>query len=507
MLFNSKEFLFFFLPIVLMGYYALGRTGRLQLVMAWLFGASLLFYGWLEPRYLVVILVSIVFNFIIGRKLSAWRNDDARQMERKAVMFAGVAANLLALGYYKYAGFLVANIDTLFAADISIPKIVLPLGISFFTFQQIAFLVDAYRGKAAHADFLNYGVFITFFPQLIAGPIVHHREMMPQLSRQKVFDCGPERFAVGWTIFIIGLFKKVVLADYFDQFATPVFAAADQGQALHMAEAWIGALSYTLQIYFDFSGYSDMAIGLARLFGVRLPLNFYSPYKSVNVIDFWRRWHLTLSRFLRDYLYIPLGGNRKGKARRYVNLMITMLLGGLWHGAGWNFLIWGGLHGASLAVNHAWREAGMRLRPIVSTAVTFLFVVIAWVFFRAVSTTGAVHMLSSMFDFSDIMRAYAEVYDPVGVLATNVGKRGALGSVAGCLAALAFVFLCPNTSEIMRRYRPHIGSVGLKRVARGWLSPLWGMTTAWGLGFGVLTVVCLAKVLYEPSNVFLYFQF
>lgn len=436
-----------------------------------------------------------------------WRNDEARLRQRRALMLFGVTGNVVALAYYKYAGFLLSNIDLVFGLNLPASEIVLPLGISFFTFQQIAFLVDAYKGKAAHADFLNYGVFITFFPQLIAGPIVHHREMMPQLSRQKIFGCGFDRFAVGWTIFIIGLFKKVVLADYFDQFATPVFAAADQGQSLHFSEAWIGALAYTFQIYFDFSGYSDMATGLARLFGVRLPLNFYSPYKAANIIDFWRRWHLTLSRFLRDYLYIPLGGNRRGVARRYVNLIVTMLLGGLWHGAGWNFLIWGGMHGVLLAANHAWRRQGLRMKPFLSTALTFLAVVSAWVFFRAETFSGAAYMLSAMADFSGAASSYAEIYDPLGVLAQGAGRRGALLSVAACLGALIFVLILPNTSEFMRRYRPHIGSAGLQPVTRGWTSPLWAMTPAWGLLFGILTVVCLAKVLYEPSNVFLYFQF
>jgi len=373
-LFNSYAFLFVFLPATLLVFMA-ARRGGPGLALGALTLASLGFYGWWDPRFLALLLGSAVANFAFGRALMA-RPADAR----RPWLVAGVVFNLGLLGWFKYAGFLSANLAAL-GAPTPVLDIVLPVGISFFTFQQIAYLVDVSRGLSDRYGFRDYLLFVAFFPQLIAGPIVHHREMMPQLLTGR----GPraEDFAIGATLFAAGLFKKVVLADSLAPFASPVFAAADAGLAVTTAEAWGAALAYALQLYFDFSGYSDMALGLARLFGVRLPINFDSPYQATSLIDFWRRWHMTLSRFLRDYLYIPLGGNRQGPARRWVNLMITMALGGLWHGAGWGFLIWGLIHGAGLAANHAWRSAAPRLglgalaaNPWAARLATFAVVVV-----------------------------------------------------------------------------------------------------------------------------------
>jgi alginate O-acetyltransferase complex protein AlgI len=353
-LFHSYFFMFFFVPITVGVFFWLGGREYRRLAVAWLVGASLFFYGWWDPHYLALIVGSILFNYAIGRIF--WlRTTSDRDLLFRGVLALGIAANLVALGYFKYFEFLVENLGRLTGSDFHIEEIVLPLAISFFTFQQIAYLVDAWKGEVRENSFLNYCLFVTFFPQLIAGPIVHHTEMLPQFFRRKIFTVRYEHLAVGLAIFFAGLFKKVVLADGVSVYSDPVFAAAEAGIALSFLEAWGGSLAYTFQIYFDFSGYSDMAIGLARMLGIRLPLNFNAPYKAVNIIEFWRRWHMTLSRFLRDYLYFPLGGNRKGPALKNLNLVVTMLLGGLWHGADWNFVLWGAMHGCYLILNHSWR--------------------------------------------------------------------------------------------------------------------------------------------------------
>lgn len=296
----------------------------------WLTFTSLVFYGWWNPVYVLLIVASMLFNFWLGRRMGlAVRAGGSAGLW----LFWGITANLLLLGYFKYANFFVSNLDVVFGTGWTIGKIVLPLGISFFTFTQIAYLVDVRRGVVCEYDLGDFLLFITFFPHLIAGPIIHHSEMMPQFAEPKTFRFQWENLAVGLAIFSMGLFKKVVIADGLSRHAVKVFDAAAAGQPLYAADAWAGVFSYAFQIYFDFSGYSDMAIALARMFGITLPLNFNSPYKAVNIIEFWRRWHMTLSRFLRDYLYIPLGGNRRGTGRRYLNLILTMVLGGLWHGA------------------------------------------------------------------------------------------------------------------------------------------------------------------------------
>ncbi|MGR9037820.1 MAG: MBOAT family O-acyltransferase, partial [Gammaproteobacteria bacterium] len=352
MLFNSYGFIFLFLPVVLTVFFMIGKKEHHSIAIAWLVGASLFFYAWWNPAYLGLMLGSILFNYAIGISLSS----DEFKSSRKGILIIGITANLALLVYYKYANFFVDNLNALFGRFLYLDTVILPLAISFFTFQQIAYLVDTYKGETKELNFLHYCLFVTFFPQLIAGPIVHHREMLPQFERDSLYSINVKRHAVGYTIFAFGLFKKLVLADGIAAYAIPAFQAADAGIQLTLFEAWTGALAYTFQLYFDFSGYSDMAIGLAMMFGIRLPLNFNSPYKATNIIEFWRRWHMTLSRFMRDYIYIPLGGNKKGLVGRHLNLMITMLLGGLWHGAGWNFMFWGGLHGFYLIANHFWRS-------------------------------------------------------------------------------------------------------------------------------------------------------
>lgn len=352
MLFNSYTFLFLFLPVTLLVFFRLGKYSH-PLAGLWLFVASLFFYAWWNPAYVGLLLASIAFNYAVGRALVK-EQSSGRAKVKKSVLIFGLVTDLGLLAYFKYANFFVSSTDALLGQGWQLDPIILPLGISFFTFTQIAFLVDAYRGEIKEANFIHYGLFVTYFPHLIAGPVLHHKEMMPQFARATTYRLHWENFALGFTLFSIGLFKKVVLADGIAPFANALYSAASHGTVLTFLEAWAGALAYTFQLYFDFSGYTDMALGISCLFGVRLPVNFNSPYKAVNIIDFWRRWHMTLSRFLRDYLYFPLGGNRKGPVRRYMNLIATMLLGGLWHGAGWTFVLWGGLHGLYLVINHAW---------------------------------------------------------------------------------------------------------------------------------------------------------
>src|SRR5258708_6218815 len=345
MLFNSYPFIFLFLPITLIGYFVLVRLNHLAPVI-WLALASLVFYSVSNWQFVPLLMASVAFNYGIGLLLISKR---LRPGLRFIVLTVGVAGDLLVLGTFKYAGFLAANFNGVFSTGFTV-NILLPVGISFYTFTQIAFLVDAYRGDVARYRLPHYALFVTYFPHLIAGPILHHKDMIPQFERAAAKRPDPHLILCGLIIFAIGLFKKTCLADGIQ----PLVMLAFGPNAPSFDQAWIGALAYTFQLYFDFSGYSDMAIGISLMFGIFLPLNFNSPYQATSIIDFWRRWHMTLSQFLRDYLYIPLGGNRHGRILRYVNLMITMVLGGLWHGAAWTFVAWGALHGAYLCINHAW---------------------------------------------------------------------------------------------------------------------------------------------------------
>jgi len=511
MLFNSIEFLFFFLPVTLVGFFALGAWAGHRFAIAWLVVASLFFYAWWNPVYLVLIGFSMLMNYGFGFFLS--RSLHQRTDKRRALLIVSVALNLGLLGYFKYANFFVHNVNLALGSAFHLEHIVLPLGISFFTFTQIAYLVDAYRGEAREYNFLHYALFVTFFPHLIAGPILHHKEMMPQFGNRQIFSPRAANLAIGATIFFIGLFKKVVLADAFALHATPVFARAETGAALGFFEAWEGAWSYTFQLYFDFSGYSDMAVGLARMFGVRFPVNFNSPYRATNIIDFWRRWHITLSRFLRDYLYFALGGNRKGKVRRYVNLMLTMILGGAWHGAGWTFVAWGFLHGAYLVANHAWRSVvpwrgDHWTGRLLARSVTLLCVLVGWVFFRAETFHGALTMLRGMMNLPTALGGRFGRLQP---LLESVGFQFSGGYVASqhyllsvwLVFWLAIVWYWPNTQEWMRRYRPILEVASIRRDWPAWMA--WAPTWGWAIitaGIAILGLLGLSAV-----TEFLYFQF
>lgn len=400
MLFNSYEFIFAFLPITFFIYFYLNNKRLIDISKGFLVFSSLFFYSWWNISYLPIILSSMFINYLIGGLLSNIVDKGAKNLSRKSVLVVGIIANLSLLGYFKYFDFFLENVNYSLGTDISLLHLTLPLAISFFTFQQIAYLVDSYRKETKEYDFLNYALFVTFFPQLIAGPIVHHKEMMPQFANIRNKVISYRNIAKGVFVFSIGLFKKVVIADTFSVWATAGF---DSSVPLNFFEAWATSLSYTFQLYFDFSGYTDMAIGLALLFNIRLPINFNSPYKATNIQDFWRRWHITLSRFLKDYIYIPLGGNRKGEFRTYANLLMTFVLGGIWHGAGWTFVFWGFLHGIALVIQRAWNQTGLRLWKWLAWLITFNFVNIGWVFFRAKEWDDAVHVLSAMFSFDYIV--------------------------------------------------------------------------------------------------------
>ena len=528
MLFNSYSFIFLFLPVTFVVFFRLGYRRPLH-AAAWLALASLFFYGWWNPAYVGLLLASIVFNYWVGLLLARDR-PPAWLPHRKGVLTFGIAVDLLVLGYFKYANFFLDSLNALAGAQLSVAEIMLPLGISFFTFTQIAFLVDTWQGKVKEYNFIHYTLFVTYFPHLIAGPVLHHKEMMPQFADPAIYRRNYDHIAVGLTFFAIGLFKKAVLADGVAPYANLGFSAAAGGQPLTLLEAWGAALAYTFQLYFDFSGYSDMAIGLSRLFGVRLPLNFDSPYKARNIVEFWRRWHMTLSRFLRDYLYYPLGGNRKGKARRYVNLMITMLLGGLWHGAGWTYVVWGGLHGIYLVINHAWhgvRErlgmpagAGTLLGNVIARGVTFVAVVIGWVFFRSPSVDSALSMLAGMAGLHGVAlpTGLSGYMGSLPALLARVGIEFNLGSGTNFVltylwvgALFAVAFFLPNSQQLLARHDPSLlapdptrpGALPLKPVPSFWIQWLptrtWAIATGAMLGLGLLT---LAR-----TTEFLYFQF
>ena len=389
MQFNSYAFILAFLPLTAAGYFLLCGSRLAAYSQLWMLLASLLFYSVWSPVYLPLMLGSIGFNFMLSRGINA----RAGQSAARGLLIAGIAGNLLLLGYFKYADFFIGNLNLVTGGQLPLPHIILPLGISFFTFTQIAYLVDTFQHRASRPGFVNYALFVSYFPHLLSGPILHHGEMMPQFENAQNRSFNADNFARGLLLFALGLAKKVVLAD---SLAAIADAGFKQPGAAGFADAWLIALAYTLQLYFDFSGYTDMALGMSRMFNIRLPVNFDSPYRATTIQDFWRRWHITLSRFLRQYLYLPLGGNRAGSFATARNLFLTFLLGGLWHGAGWTFVIWGALHGAAMVAHRAWSALRKPLPVWLAWLTTFVFVLVAWVFFRAATLADALALLAGM---------------------------------------------------------------------------------------------------------------
>jgi len=443
LLFNSYEFIFVFLPITFIIYFYLNSKKLTEVSKGFLVLSSLFFYSWWNIIYLPLILISMLFNYVLGNSLSKYQKTK-KTFAKKTILIFGIVMNLLLLGYFKYSDFFIENINFITTNHISTLNLALPLAISFFTFQQIAYLVDSYKNETHEYDFLNYAIFVTFFPQLIAGPIVHHKEMMPQFEHVRNKIKNYKHISMGIFIFSVGLFKKIIIADTFAVWATTGF---DVSTTLSFFEAWSTSLYYTFQLYFDFSGYTDMAVGAALIFNIKLPINFNSPYKSLDIQDFWRRWHITLSRFLRDYVYIPLGGNKKGKFSTYNNLMATFLIGGLWHGAGWTFIFWGFLHGIALSIHRVWHKLGFRFPKILAWFITFNFVNIAWVFFRAKEWDDAIKVLKGMISFNEIMI-------PLSLSLPNFQQlSGEKPSIVLLCLGFIIILLFKNSIEKLRVFR------------------------------------------------------
>jgi len=445
---------------------------------------SFIFYGWWNPAYLPLLLGSILFNYIIGSLLRSQRIS--AHYQRKMLMVLGVTANLLLLGFYKYTDFLIANLNYVMKTHIPGLNLLLPLAISFFTFQQIAYIVDAYKHEAENYSFVDYALFVAFFPQLIAGPIVHHGEMIKQFKSQANWRIDYRRLAPGIYLFFIGLFKKVIIADNLSCWAVWGF---DQALQLSFIEAWLTCLAYTLQLYFDFSGYTDMATGAALMFNIRLPVNFNSPYKAADIQDFWRRWHITLGRFLRNYIYIPLGGNRRGLSRTSLNLLVTFLLGGLWHGAAWTFVFWGFLHGAALVVQRWWRHAGLRMNYFLSWFLTFNFVNLAWVFFRAKSWADAEKVICGMLGLNGVVlpARWANMsggLSQLGVTFSSLSVPNGYQAAAFIGAGLLISFWLPNSIQLKETFKPNVRNM------------------LFTVGLALSAILCLLQV-----SEFLYFNF
>ena len=475
MLFNSLEFLIF-LPIVVFMYYLFIKKRWVLGSKIWLLSASIFFYAFWNPHYLPLLLFSILVNWWLGRVLLKHKN--------KLLLAFGIFLNVLLLAIFKYTDFLIDNVNYLFHTQIPLQNILLPLAISFFTFQQIAYLVDAYKGNVAHKySLLTYALFVCFFPQLIAGPIVAHYEMLPQFARKRSLCKNYQNIFIGLLIFTIGFFKKVLLADTFAQCATAGF---DHVESLTLIGGWVTSLSYTLQIYFDFSGYCDMALGCAKMFNIVLPVNFNSPYKARDIQDFWRRWHITLSRFLREYLYIPFGGNKKGELRTYTNVVLVFLIGGLWHGAAWTFVIWGILHGLANVIFRLWKKTGLHLNKFLAWFIMFNFINFTWIFFRAKSFASAFKVLKSMFDFSSLanLPAFRSKYYLEGF-----EMRGSI--LYKIIAMIIVCVVLPNSIELVQKCK-----ITNAKTAR-----------LYGFGLAVAFLFLLAEMLIIPYSEFIYFNF
>ena len=540
MLFNAPVFLLGFLPIVLAGFFLIGSFRKPDWAVLWLVGASLFFYGWWRPEFLTLILASIGFNYLLGLRLGSHPD--------RGVLAFGVAMNLALLGWFKYSGFLATVVNDLANANLPVPHFLLPLGISFYTFQQIAYLVDANSGEASERSLARYALFVTFFPQLIAGPIVHHKEMLSQFHRPETYRPRLDNLVLGLAAFSIGLFKKVFIADPLATSVVLAFGPAAQGIAPPVADAWFGSVAYALQLYFDFSGYSDMAIGLGLMFGIRLPVNFASPYKSASIIEFWSRWHMTLTRFLTSYIYNPvvMAITRRrmaaGKAilrpkrpkpvpfvvQLAIPTLLTFFLAGIWHGAGWQFVVFGLIHGVLLVVNHAWRAVrtlvipGVTFGPwgrIAGVVVTFLAVTVSLVFFRSNSLEHALLIVGAMAGFGGTLDGVSSLGGPefaaMGPLQMLVWRFSSMHGVLIALA-LAIVWVLPNTPQYIERLEGVVERLSESRRSKTrWrLPPLkWPAALAAGNRFlqgscvGVLLALALLRALSVAPSEFLYYTF
>ena len=461
MLFNSYEFIFAFLPISFFVYFYLNSKRLTTAAKAWLVFTSLFFYSWWNITYLPLILISILFNYTITNTMIEYDKSRRKYFSKRSLLHAGLLFNIGLLVYFKYMDFFISNTNTISGSDIELLHLVLPLAISFFTLQQIAFLIDSYEGLVKEKNFLDYTIFVTFFPQLIAGPIVHHKEMMPQFANVRNKVKNYKNIAIGLFIFSIGLFKKVVIADTFAVWATQGF---DVATTLNLFEAWVTSLSYTFQLYFDFSGYTDMAIGAALLFNIKLPINFNSPYKATGMIDFWQRWHITLSNFITTYIYTPIvrSFDRLTFHKAMFATVITFLIAGLWHGASWMFIIFGGLHGLGLIINHYWKKRKIKLNVVLAWFITFNFVNITFVFFRAKEWDDAVKVLGSMFSLDNIvlpnflaskLASLSKYGIEFGALATNLSAAGK-DLIIWLLIGFILILVFKNSMDKLKLFKP-----------------------------------------------------
>lgn len=505
MLFNSPVYICLFLPLVFIGYFALNRQRLILAGKAWLVLTSLFFYAYWKPDNLIIIMSSMLINYALGTILHKAKQLTGRKkrINLNLLLISGIVFNLGLIAYYKYGDFLIENINQVLKNDFPLPGITLPLAISFFTFQQIAYLIDCYRYNSEEYDFLNYCLFVTFFPQLIAGPIVHHREMMPQFSSLRQKKLNWNNISTGIFIFSMGLFKKVIIADTFAIWANIGF---DGKTTLDFWHAWGTSLSYTFQLYYDFSGYTDMAIGAALLFNIRLPINFNSPYKALTIQDFWRRWHMTLSRWFRDYCYIPLGGNRRTATRTYINVLITFLLVGLWHGAGWTFIVWGGLHGLAMICCRLWQRKGFPLPTLLAWLLTFLFVNTAWVFFRATSFSKGMEIVKGMVNFQnlaipiELWKTFLQPHIPIlPQLTTAHSTFSGLIQTEWLIFFTTLTLFSANTIQVSR-FISYSENHVLSRLRLHYSLP-------WAIITGLALAMSLQKILYSPSKEFIYFNF
>ncbi len=504
MLFNSYLYIFLFLPFTVAGFYFLARIGGEMAAICWLVLLSLVFYGWWNPIHVPLLLVSIAFNYLCGSYLQT----SSRSYLAGFVLAIGVCCNLGFLGYFKYAGFFVDIASTLMGADFHVKKVILPLAISFFTFQQIAYLVDSFKRQAVSGGFMRYCLFVTFFPKLITGPIVRHKEMMPQFRESSVFHFMPSNLAVGFGIFTVGLFKKVIVADPLSVHVAPVFGLAAAGQDPGFYMSWLAAFAYSLQVYFDFSGYTDMAIGAALIMGIHLPPNFFSPYKAASIAELWRRWHMTLTRFITEFIFTPISLNfarfslslNSSKwlllvLANVLPLIIAFLVVGLWHGAGWTFVLFGLFHGVLLSVQALWQEIrrATRLKMQIPKVMGISMTLLAWVWgvvlFRAEDMTAVSVMYKSMLNFS----------------AVPTGFNDSLSLGIGIVLIYALVLILPNTEQLFHQYRPEFTDKNLEKSRTSLSRIVWRENVFWAIFLGILFSIAL--VLMKSEVEFVYFQF
>jgi D-alanyl-lipoteichoic acid acyltransferase DltB (MBOAT superfamily) len=490
MIFNSYYFILIFLPLVAVIYFSVNKYISAKSAHFFLLLSSLFFMCLWNIYFTLILLLSVLFNYSCGSAMS--NSDEGFSSKRKKIIFLiAVTGNILLLGFFKYTNFLLGSINSLFLTNLHTLNLLIPIGISFYTFMQLAWITDVYRYGGFRYNFISYCFYVTFFPYVISGPIAYHKEIIPQFESDKTSGFNIENLCRGLFIFSIGLLKKTVIADSLAIIADGGFGAP---VALGFTEAWLTSLSFTMQLYFDFSGYTDMAIGVALIFNIKIPANFNSPYKSLDIREFWRRWHITLSRFMRDYIYISLGGNRSGEIKTLINLMMTFLIGGLWHGAAWTFVFWGFLHGSALVIHRLWLKTGFHLNKFLAWFMTFNFVNAAWVFFRAKNFDDALNILKSMTGLNGIVMPSNLENNPLLQKLTFVGisfgeqtahlpDKGAFVYYL-CIIMLPFVLMTRNSNDLLLEFQPNRKNA---------------------LAVSLMMIICL--LLLNQTKSFVYFNF